>query len=101
MFGDFPVVSNYDKLFAQFLVSRSRLIQSAGNHRKECHRFWLRLRHTVILISSDRTPASKKINRMALIRTLTVFSISFERKKEELYGFRQTVIDMVGFMSFF
>ena len=29
---------------------------------------------------------------MASIRTLTVFTIAFERKKEELYGFRQTVI---------
>ena len=25
-------------------------IQAAENHRKECHRFWLCLRHAVILI---------------------------------------------------
>ena len=62
----------------------SFIIQSAENHRKECHRFWLRLRHTVILISNDRTSASKKINRMALIRTLTVNTIAFERKKESM-----------------
>ena len=64
--------------------------QSAENRGKECHRFWFRLRHTVILISNDRISASKKINRMALIRTLTVSTIAFEEKKEELYGFRQT-----------
>ena len=63
----------------------------AENHRKKCHRFWLSLHHAVILISNDRTSASKKINRMALIRTLMVSTIAFERKKEEFYGFRQTV----------
>ena len=35
--------------------------------RKECHRFWLRLHHAVILISNVRTSFSKKINQMALI----------------------------------
>ena len=45
----------------------------------------------MILISNDGTSASKKINRIALIETLTVSTIAFERKKEELYGFRQTV----------
>ena len=69
----------------------SFIILSAENHRKECHRFWLSLRHTVILISNDRTSASKKINRMALIRTLTVNTIPFERKNEGVYGFWQTV----------
>ena len=49
----------------------------------------------MILISNDQTSASKKINRMALIRTLTVFTIAFERDKEELYGFRQTVYSKV------
>ena len=48
-------------------------LQSAENRRKE--------RHAVILISNFRTSASKKINRMALIRTLTVSTT----------GFRQTV----------
>ena len=61
-----------------------RIIQSAENRRKECHRFWLRFRHTVILISNDGTSVSKKINRMVLIQTLTVSTIAFERKKEEL-----------------
>ena len=53
-------------------------------------------RHTVILISNDRTSASKKINRMVLIQTLTVSTIAFERKKEELYGFRQTELARVS-----
>ena len=65
-------------------------MQSAENRRKECHRFWLRLRHAVILISNVRTSASKKIKRMALIRTLTVSTTAFERTKEKIYGFRQT-----------
>ena len=68
----------------------SLTVQSVENCRKECHRSWLRLRHTVIPISNDRTSASKKIHRMALIRTLTLSTTVFERKKEELYGFRQT-----------
>ena len=59
---------------------------------KKCHRFWLRLRHAVILISNDRTKASKKINGMALIRTPTVLTTAFERTKEKFYGFRQTVL---------
>ena len=66
-------------------------LQPVENRRKECHRFCLRLRHTVILISNDRISALKKIIRMASIRTLTVSTIVFERKKEELYDFRQTV----------
>ena len=66
------------------------VMQSAENRRKECHRFWLSLRHVVILISNDRTSASKKINGMALIRTLTVSTTAFERTKEKFYGFRQT-----------
>ena len=49
------------------------------------------LRHAVILISNDRTSASKKMNRMALIRTLTVSTTAFERTKEKFYGIRQTV----------
>ena len=36
------------------------LSQSAENRGKECHRFWLRLRHALILISNVRTSASKK-----------------------------------------
>ena len=62
-----------------------------GNRRKECHQFWLRLRHAVILISNDRTSASKNINGMALIRTLTVSTTAFERTKEKFYGFRQNL----------
>ena len=46
---------------------------------------------TVILISNDQTSASKKINQMALIQTLTVSTIVFERKKDEQYGLWQTV----------
>ena len=59
-----------------------------GNHR----RFWLRLRHAVILMLKVRTSASKKINLMALIRTLTIWTTTFERMKEKFYGFRQTVL---------
>ena len=66
-------------------------VRSAGNRRKECHRFWLRLRHAVILISNGRTSASKKINGMALIRTLMVSTTAFETMKEKFCGFRQTV----------
>ena len=43
----------------------------------------------MILISNDRTLASKKINGMALIRTLTVSTTTFERMKEIFYGFLQ------------
>ena len=35
--------------------------------------------------------ASKKINLMALIRTLTISTATFKRMKEKFYGFRQTV----------
>ena len=73
------------------LVTLPRNKQPAKTRRKECHEFWLHLRHTLILISNDRTSASKKIYRMALIRALTVSTSAFERKKEELYGFRQIV----------
>ena len=66
--------------------------QSAENRRKECHRFWSGVRHAVILISNDRTSASKKINGMTFIRTLTVSTTAFERTKEKFYGFRQTVL---------
>ena len=44
----------------------------------------------MILISNVRTSASKKINLMALIRTLTILTVTFERIKEKFYGFRQT-----------
>ena len=73
------------------------LIQSVENRRKECHRFWLPLRHAVILISNDRTSASKKINGMALIRTLTVSTTAFKRTKEKFYAFRQTVLNVLLF----
>ena len=48
-------------------LQRKMTKQSSENRRKECHRFWLRLLHAVILISKVRTSASKKINGMALI----------------------------------
>ena len=44
----------------------------------------------MILMSKVRTSASKKINQMALIRTLTISTTTFERIKEKFYGFRQT-----------
>ena len=46
----------------------------------------------MILISNDRTSASKKIKGMASIRTLTVSNTALERTKEKFYGFRQTVV---------
>ena len=45
----------------------------------------------MILISNDRTSASKKINGMALILTLTAQTAAFERTKEQFSGFRLTV----------
>ena len=58
------------------------IVQSAENRMKECHRLWLHLRHTVILISNDRTSASKKMNWMVLIRTLMVSTTAFERTEK-------------------
>ena len=69
----------------QSILASSVYIQSAENSRKECQQFWLCLRNTVILISNDRTSASKKMNWMALIRTLTLSITAFERKKEEIW----------------
>ena len=61
----------------------SSTFKAAENCRKVCHRFWLRLRHAVILISNDQTSGSKNIiELMALIRTLTVSTLrSKERRK--------------------
>ena len=47
----------------------------------------------MIPISKVRTSASKEINLMALIRTLTISTTTFERMKEKFYGFRQTVFE--------
>ena len=47
----------------------------------------------MILLSNDRTSASKKINGMGLIRTLAVSTTAFERTKEKFYGFQQTEMD--------
>ena len=66
-----------------------------GKLRKECNRFRLRLRCTLILILNDRTSASKKINLMALVKTLTVPTIAFEREKIELYGLQQNVLSKI------
>ena len=65
-------------------------ISVCGKPKEKCHRFWLRLPHAVILISNDRTSASKKLNRMALIPTLTVSTTAFEITKEKFDDFRQT-----------
>ena len=54
----------------------------------------------MILISKVRTSASKKINVMALIRTLTISTITFERMKEKFDGFRQTDLVRNYFGSF-
>ena len=50
----------------------------------------------MILISNDRTSASKKLNRMVLIRTLTVSTTAFEITKEKFDGFRQTDLAKEG-----
>ena len=61
------------------------LIQSAEDRRKERHRFWLRLCHAVILVSTDRTSAPKKINGKALIRAQRFRPLrSKERKKNSM-----------------
>ena len=70
------------------------------DYQEKCHRFWLRLRHTVILISNVRTSASKKINLMAIIRTLTISNTTFERMKEKFEGFQQTVLHMERFRCY-
>ena len=49
-------------------------MQSAEN----CHRFWLHLRHVMILISKVRTSGSKRTNLMALIQTLTISTTSLK-----------------------
>ena len=46
----------------------------------------------MILISKFRTSASKKINLMVLIRTLTISTTAFDRMKTKFYGFQQTVM---------
>ena len=45
-------------------------------------------------MSKVRTSASKKINLMALIRTLTISTTTFERMKEKFYGLQQTAKSM-------
>ena len=65
----------------------NRTNQSAENHKKECHQFWLRLRHAMILISNFQIPASVKMNWMAWTRTLTVLTVAFKGTKEKFYGF--------------
>ena len=50
----------------------------------------------MILRSKVRTSASKTINLMALIRTLTISTTTFKRLKEKLYGFRQTELEAPG-----
>ena len=54
----------------------------------------------MILISNDRTSASKKIHGMVLIRTLTVSITAFERTKEQFYGFRRTVFSLAHKLNF-
>ena len=42
------------------------------------------------LISNVRTSASKKMNLMALTRTLRISTTTFERTKEKFHDFRNT-----------
>ena len=75
------------------VIILSSINQSMENRRKECHRFWLRFRHTVIQILNVRTSASKKINGIALIRTITASTTAFETTKDNICDFRQTIIE--------
>ena len=50
----------------------------------------------MILISNDRTSASKKLNRMALIGILTVSTTAFEITKEKFDDFLQTDLAKEG-----
>ena len=55
------------------------------NRRKECHRFWLRLRHAVTLILNVQTSASKKKNDADL--SSNCMTNAFERTEDQFYGF--------------
>ena len=55
------------------------------NRRKECHRFWLRLRHAVTLILNVQTSASKKTNDVDL--SSNCMTNAFERTEDKFYGF--------------
>ena len=84
---DFFVSSPMWQLVCEFSFCGSAVY---GKLQEKCHRFWLHLRHAVIMISNVRTSASKKIKLMALIGTLTISTTTFERMKEKFYGCRQT-----------
>ena len=75
------------------------LKQSAENRRKEYHGFCLL--HAVILISNVRMSASKKMNLIVLIWTLTIPTTTFERTKEKFCGFWQPEVDKlwIGFWN--
>ena len=45
----------------------------------------------MILIAKVRTSASKKINLMPLIRTLTISTTTFEKMKEKFDGFGRLI----------
>ena len=59
-------------------------------------RILVTLSHTVTLISNVRTSASKKINGMALIRTLTVSNTAFERTKEKKLRFSADCVESIN-----
>ena len=75
-------------------------VQSAENRKKERNKFWLRLHHTVILISNGRTSASKKMNLMALTRTLRFLLLhSKERGKNSTVFGRLCRVAFVAFLN--
>ena len=86
VFTGFEMLSDQDPS----LLQRDPAFKSADNHREDCHRFWLRLHDTVILISNVRISTSVKINWIVLISILMVLTTMFERTEEKFYGFRQT-----------
>ena len=71
--------------------SNSKRLFSNNSQRKtvECHRFRLRLRHAVILISNIRASVSKKTNGMALIGTVKVSTTAFERTSGKCHSFKE------------
>ena len=56
--------NSYDRYLPQPIDSE--VFNLRETRWKEFHRFWLRLRHAVILISNVRTSTSRKMNLMAL-----------------------------------
>ena len=77
----------YLKKNVKKLLSRT---QSAENRRKSITNSGYAYVTQWFWFSNVRTSASNKINLMALIRTLTISTTTFERMKGKFDGFRLT-----------